>query len=74
VPASARDRALFVNFFRRELTTRYLGSVTGLAWALLHPLALLGVYHFVFTTVFRATGFAGQSFLARRRKVCSAAR
>ena len=48
------DRALFANFFRRELTTRYLGSVTGLAWALLHPLALLAVYHFVFTTVFRA--------------------
>ena len=60
----ARDRALFVNFFRRELTTRYLGSVTGLLWALLHPLALLGVYHFVFTSVFRTTGFAGQSFLA----------
>ena len=38
--------------------------MTGLAWALLHPLALLAVYHFVFTTVFRATGFAGQSFLA----------
>ena len=51
-------------FFRRELTTRYLGSVTGFAWALLHPLALLAVYHFVFTHIFRATGFAGQSFLA----------
>ena len=62
--ASARDRALFVNFFRRELTTRYLGSITGLAWALLHPLALLAVYGFVFTTVFKTTGFAGQSFLA----------
>jgi len=60
----ARDRALFVNFFRRELTTRYLGSVTGFAWALLNPLALLAVYHFVFTHIFRATGFAGQSFLA----------
>jgi ABC-type polysaccharide/polyol phosphate export permease len=60
----ARDRALFANFFRRELTTRYLGSVTGLAWALLHPLALLAVYHFVFTSIFRATGFAGSSFLA----------
>lgn len=63
-PGSARTRALFRNFYRRELTTRYLGSVTGLAWALLHPLALLGVYYFVFTTVFRATGFAGSSFLA----------
>ena len=60
----SRDVALFRNFFLRELRSRYLGSVSGFAWALLHPLALLGVYHFVFTTVFRATGFAGQSFLA----------
>src|SRR6266550_1554357 len=60
----SRARLLFNNFFHRELTTRYLGSMTGLAWALLHPLALLGVYGFVFTTVFRTTGFAGQSFLA----------
>ncbi len=60
----ARDRALFAHFLRRELTSRYLGSVTGLAWALLSPLALLGVYDFVFTNVFRATGFAGSSFLA----------
>jgi lipopolysaccharide transport system permease protein len=59
-----RDRALLANFLRRELTTRYLGSVTGFAWALLSPLALLGVYYFVFTHIFRATGFAGQSFLA----------
>jgi len=58
-----RDRALFFNFFTRELTTRYLGSATGLAWAILHPLALLGVYHFVFTTVFRAGNFDGKSFL-----------
>ena len=58
-----RDRALFVNFFARELTTRYLGSATGLLWAILHPLALLGVYHFVFTTVFRAGNFDGKSFL-----------
>ncbi|MEO8537558.1 MAG: ABC transporter permease [Betaproteobacteria bacterium] len=58
-----RNRALFVNFLRRELTTRYLGSVTGFAWALLSPLALLAVYHFVFTHIFRATGFAGGSFL-----------
>ncbi|MEO8304110.1 MAG: ABC transporter permease [Betaproteobacteria bacterium] len=61
--ALARNRALLRNFYRRELTTRYLGSVTGLAWALLHPLALLGVYWFVFTMVFRAGGFGGQSFL-----------
>jgi len=62
--AAQRDRALFVNFWKRELTTRYLGSISGLAWAFVHPLALLAVYHFVFTTVFRTTGFAGGSFLA----------
>ncbi|HTL76629.1 MAG TPA: ABC transporter permease [Casimicrobiaceae bacterium] len=62
--ASARNRTLLVNFFRRELTTRYLGSVSGLAWALLSPLALLAVYDFVFTNIFRATSFAGASFLA----------
>jgi ABC-type polysaccharide/polyol phosphate export permease len=61
---SARDRALFANFLQREIATRYLGSVTGFAWALLNPLAALAVYHFVFTHIFRATGFAGQSFLA----------
>jgi homopolymeric O-antigen transport system permease protein len=59
----ARHRALFTNFFRRELFSRYLGSVSGFAWAFLHPLALLGVYHFVFTTVFRAGPMNGKSFL-----------
>ena len=62
--ARVRDRALFLNFFRRELTTRYLGSVSGLAWAFVHPLVLLVVYHFVFTTVFRTERFGNESFLA----------
>ena len=61
--AGQRHRTLFANFFRRELFSRYLGSVTGLAWAFLHPLALLAVYHFVFTTVFRAGPMNGKSFL-----------
>jgi ABC-type polysaccharide/polyol phosphate export permease len=59
----ARDRALLANFFKRELTTRYLGSSTGLAWALLHPLMLLAVYYFVFTTILRTGNFGGRSFL-----------
>jgi lipopolysaccharide transport system permease protein len=63
VATLARDRALFTNFFRRELFARYLGSITGLAWAFLHPLALLAVYHFVFTTVFRTGPLNGKSFL-----------
>ncbi len=62
VPVS-RNRALFVNFFRRELVTRYLGSTSALLWAFLQPLLLLAVYHFVFTSVFRASAFGGTSFL-----------
>ncbi len=62
--ARDRDRALLRNFYRRELKTRYLGSMTGLAWAFIHPLALLAVYHFVFTTVFKTPRFGGESFLA----------
>jgi len=62
--ARDRDRALLANFFRREITTRYLGSVTGLAWAFIHPLVLLVVYHFVFTTVFKTERFGNESFLA----------
>jgi lipopolysaccharide transport system permease protein len=61
--ATWRNRALFANFYKRELITRYLGSITGLAWALIHPLALLGVYHFIFTGVFRAGRLGGTSFL-----------
>jgi lipopolysaccharide transport system permease protein len=60
----ARDRALFSNFFRRELFSRYLGSVSGLAWAFVHPLALLTVYHYVFTSVFKAGAMNGKSFLS----------
>jgi len=61
--AGARNRALFVNFFRRELTTRYLGSTSALLWAFLQPLLLLAVYQFVFTSIFRAGAFDGRSFL-----------
>jgi len=62
-PPGARQRALFANFFRRELFSRYLGTFSGLAWALVHPLALLAVYAFVFTTVFRAGAMNGRSFI-----------
>lgn len=65
-PAAGRRAqwiSLFRNFFRRELFGRYLGSITGLAWALVHPLALLAIYHFVFTRIFRAAAFADQSFI-----------
>lgn len=48
-----RHRWLLWSFTRREVLNRYAGSTAGLLWALAHPLALLGVYAFVFTGVFR---------------------
>jgi ABC-type polysaccharide/polyol phosphate export permease len=62
--ATRRNIALLRNFLGRELSSRYLGSIAGLAWALLHPLALLAVYYMVFTQVFRVGGLGGESFLA----------
>jgi lipopolysaccharide transport system permease protein len=62
-------RGLAVNFFQREIRTRYIGSISGLLWALLHPLALLAIYAFVFTTIFRVKlpdldGFSFVAFVA----------
>jgi homopolymeric O-antigen transport system permease protein len=55
VPAAAQPRWtwLALSFARREITNRYAGSVSGLAWTLLHPLAQLAIYAFVFSQVFR---------------------
>ncbi len=53
-----RYRDLFVNLFRRELRVKYKGSVLGLAWSLLLPLALVGVYTLVFSILLRTTTVA----------------
>ncbi len=39
-----RYRELFANLFRRNFHAKYRGSVLGLAWSLVNPLALVGVY------------------------------
>jgi lipopolysaccharide transport system permease protein len=49
-----RQRDLIAQLSRREIIGRYRGSVFGLAWSLLHPLVMLGVYVFVFGVVFGA--------------------
>lgn len=50
----ARYRWLLASFVRREISSRYAGSISGMAWTLLHPLAQLAVYSFIFSHVFRA--------------------
>jgi ABC-type polysaccharide/polyol phosphate export permease len=58
-----RERALFFNFFRREFFGRYLGTVSGLTWALLQPLLQLAVYQYVFANIFHAGAMGDHSFL-----------
>jgi ABC-type polysaccharide/polyol phosphate export permease len=47
-----RYRELFGNLFRRDLQVKYKGSLLGVAWSLLNPLVLLGVYLLVFGVIF----------------------
>jgi ABC-type polysaccharide/polyol phosphate export permease len=51
--APARWGWLLASFTRREIVNRYAGSVSGLAWSLLHPLAQLAIFSFVFSQIFR---------------------
>ena len=49
-----RYRELFLNLFRRELRVKYRGSLLGIAWSLVNPLVLVGVYTLVFSVLWRA--------------------
>jgi lipopolysaccharide transport system permease protein len=58
---------LLASFTRREIVSRYAGSASGLAWTLLHPLAQLAIYAFVFSHIFRVAvppGYSNASYLA----------
>ncbi len=45
---------LFWHFFRRDFKSRYLGSMSGLLWAVLHPALQLVMYATVFESIFKA--------------------
>jgi lipopolysaccharide transport system permease protein len=49
-----RHRGLIRQFVRREVQSRYRGTLLGLLWSFLTPLLLLAIYTFVFGVVFRA--------------------
>ncbi|MBK8322172.1 MAG: ABC transporter permease [Betaproteobacteria bacterium] len=47
-------RWLLANFLKREVSSRYTGSVGGIFWALANPLVQLALYAFVFGVLLRA--------------------
>jgi lipopolysaccharide transport system permease protein len=49
-----RHRDLWWRLTEREVLGRYRGSLLGVGWTVLQPLAMLVVYTFVFSQVFRA--------------------
>jgi lipopolysaccharide transport system permease protein len=52
-------RKLIYSLTRRDITARYRGSMLGIAWLILQPLATLLVYTFVFSVVFKARWSGG---------------
>ena len=48
------NRELIVQLTRREVLSRYRGSILGLAWSFFNPLLMLVVYTFVFSVIFKA--------------------
>src|SRR5690349_12151833 len=48
-----RHREIVWQMSKREVLSRYRGSTFGLLWSFLQPLALLGLYTFVFGAVFQ---------------------
>jgi ABC-type polysaccharide/polyol phosphate export permease len=61
-----RWRWLLWSFTRREIVSRYAGSVTGVGWTLAHPLIQLALFAFVFGRIFRVAvpeGYGSASYL-----------
>jgi ABC-type polysaccharide/polyol phosphate export permease len=54
MPVVWTHRWLLIDLTIRELRTRYLSGLSGAFWVLVHPLALLAVYGYVFTVIFQA--------------------
>lgn len=48
-----RNRQLTWEMTRREIADRYAGQMLGAFWAIGHPLALMGIYVFIFARVFQ---------------------
>jgi lipopolysaccharide transport system permease protein len=54
ISSLANHRGLIWQLAKREVISRYRGSVAGVLWAFIHPLIMLAVYTMVFNGVFGA--------------------
>ncbi|CDZ76237.1 Teichoic acid translocation permease protein TagG [Legionella massiliensis] len=49
-----RNRGLILSLAKRDVQSRYRGSVLGLFWSFFQPILMLAVYTFVFSIIFNA--------------------
>lgn len=49
-----RNRALLKQLVRRNVISKYQGSILGILWNIIHPLMMLCIYTFVFSVVFQS--------------------
>lgn len=49
-----KNRSLINQMIKREINSRYKGSILGVLWTFIQPLIMLAVYTFVFSEVFKA--------------------
>ncbi|MFZ4077020.1 MAG: ABC transporter permease [Legionellaceae bacterium] len=54
-----RNRELVYALIKREISSRYRGSVLGFFWSFFHPMCMLAIYTFVFSIVFKARWGSG---------------
>jgi lipopolysaccharide transport system permease protein len=54
VASAWRNRSLITALVKREIASRYRGSILGIAWSFFIPLLMLVTYTFVFSVVFQA--------------------
>jgi lipopolysaccharide transport system permease protein len=53
-------RTLLLHFVRRDIRVRYIGSVMGIFWSVIHPIALLIIFTLVFSVVLGVRFRVGQ--------------
>ena len=53
-------RTLIFQLVKRDFQQRYIGSVVGWLWGVIHPLVLLGIYTFIFSWCLKSTLGAGE--------------
>lgn len=58
-----RNRQLILQMTKRDVISRYRGSLIGLGWSFFNPLLMLAIYTFVFSTIFKARWDVGDDSL-----------